>query len=68
MAPVSAGAFVYLDAPMKRVTLLNAIHFLQRVVVRGDDEALLIRTVEELQHELNKTNHKKPSSKNTTEA
>jgi len=53
---------------MKRVTLLNAIHFLQRVVVRGDDEALLIRTVEELQHELNKTNHKKPSSKNTTEA
>ena len=39
---------------MKRQTLLNAIHFLQRVVVRGDDETVLLRTVEELQTELNK--------------
>jgi hypothetical protein len=53
---------------MKRQTLLNAIHFLQRVVVRGDDEAVLLRTVEELQHELNKTNQKKAPSKNTTGA
>ena len=58
---------MYLDAPMKRQTLLNAIHFLQRVVVRGDDEAVLVRTVEELQHELNKTNQKKAPSRNTTE-
>jgi hypothetical protein len=39
---------------MKRQTLLNAIHFLQKVVVRGDDEQLLIQTVDELQAEVNK--------------
>jgi hypothetical protein len=39
---------------MKRQTLLNAIHFLQKVVVRGDDEQLLIQTVEELETELQK--------------
>lgn len=59
---------MYLDAPMKRQTLLNAIHFLQRVVVRGDDEQLLVRTVEELQAELNKTNQKKAPNQNTTGA
>jgi hypothetical protein len=59
---------VYLDAPMKRQTLLNAIHFLQRVVVRGDDEQLLVQTVEELQRELNKTNQKKAPNQNTTGA
>jgi hypothetical protein len=53
---------------MKRQTLLNAIHFLQRVVVRGDDEQLLVRTVEELQAELNKTNQKKAPNQNTTGA
>jgi len=59
---------VYLGAPMKRQTLLNAIHFLQRVVVRGDDEQLLVQTVEELQRELNKTNQKKAPNQNTTGA
>ncbi len=59
---------MYLDAPMKRQTLLNAIHFLQRVVVRGDDEQLLVQTVEELQRELNKTNQKKAPNQNTTGA
>jgi len=39
---------------MKRHTLLNAIHFLQKVVVRGDDEQLLVQTVEELQAEIQK--------------
>jgi hypothetical protein len=53
---------------MKRQTLLNAIHFLQRVVVRGDDEQLLVQTVEELQRELNKTNQKKAPNLNTTGA
>jgi len=59
---------VYLDPLMKRQTLLNAIHFLQRVVVRGDDEQLLVQTVEELQRELNKTNQKKAPNQNTTGA
>lgn len=39
---------------MKKHTLQNAIHFLQRVVVRGDDEQLLVQTVEELEAELQK--------------
>lgn len=39
---------------MKKHTLHNAIHFLSKVVVRGDDEQLLIQTVEELQAELQK--------------
>jgi hypothetical protein len=39
---------------MKKHTLQHAIHFLQRVVVRGDDEQLLVQTVEELEAELQK--------------
>ena len=39
---------------MKQQTLRNAIHFLNKVVVRGDDEHLLIQTVEELERELQK--------------
>jgi len=39
---------------MKKHTLQNAIHFLSKVVVRGDDEYLLIQTVEELEAELQK--------------
>ena len=48
------GFFLYCHGSMKRHTLLNAIHFLQKVVVRGDDEQLLVQTVEELQIEVNK--------------
>ncbi len=44
----------YIHRTMKQHTLRNAIHFLNKVVVRGDDEHLLIQTVEELHAELQK--------------
>lgn len=52
---VGVSSYVgYIHRTMKQHTLLNAIHFLNKVVVRGDDEHLLIQTVEELQAELQK--------------
>lgn len=44
---------------MKKHTLQHAIHFLSKVVVRGDDEQLLIQTVEELEAELQKRTKEK---------
>lgn len=38
--------------------IANAVHFLRRVVVYGDDAEVLFRTVEALQAELNRKENK----------
>ena len=43
---------------MTKQDITNAIHFLRRVVVRGTDEEVLIRTVEALEKELERRNKK----------
>lgn len=43
---------------MTKQDIINAIYFLRRVVVRGQEEEILIRTVEALEKEVDKRTKK----------
>ena len=43
---------------MTKQDIINAVHFLRRVVARGTEEEVLIRTVEALEKELERRNKK----------
>lgn len=59
MAPLdTAQGSIPVRGTMTKNDIINAVHFLRRVVVRGDDEEVLIRTVEALEKELERRNRK----------
>lgn len=59
MAPLDTAQGSIPDrGTMTKNDIINAIHFLRRVVARGTEEEVLIRTVEALEKELERRNRK----------